>query len=96
MCTIPTSEFNPLPSRTVVKDNSTGVVSQMQLEQKQPQFNGKSLDTLRDESPLNRLGKFEQVATAEKIVESNMKVYNKSAFATQFAKAVQTSKNKRL
>lgn len=89
----PVSETNSSNSLLTLADASKGVPSRMNTEQKPPVYNGKSLDQLRDESSLNRLGHIEQVATAEKLVEENMKVYRKSAFATQFAKAVQSSKN---
>lgn len=97
-CPVPTSEKNLLPSLCVVKDPSQGVTSQMNVQSKDPVYNGKTLDTLRDESSLNRLGKIEQMAQAEKIVAENIKVYKKSAFATHFAKAIQslTTKNKKV
>ena len=91
---IPVSETNYLPSSLVEAPKDQGVQSQLIQEQKQPKFNGKDFDTLRDESPLNRLGKFEQVAMAQKLVSEKVNVYNKSGFATQFANNVQQFKKR--
>lgn len=87
----PVSETNTSVTLLTLSDSSNGALSRLNNEQKPPHFNGKNLDQLRDESPLNRLGKLEQFALAEKLVEDNIKVYKKSAFATQFTKAVQSS-----
>lgn len=88
--TFPKTEHNSSPSLlNLSPPPDEGVQSRMNNQQKPPQFNGQTLDSLRDQSPLNRLGKIEQLAMAEKVVEKNMQTYKKSAFATGFAKAVQ-------
>lgn len=89
---IPASEINRSPSLLNLSNPDEGVLSRMNSQQKDPTFNGKTLDNLRDESPLNRMGKIEQLAVAEQTVENNMNVYKKSAFATNFVKAIQSLK----
>lgn len=86
------SEVNNSPTMFNNSPSPDGVGNRLQQQQTDPVYNQKDIDTLRSESALNRLGKIEQLAVAEKLVEDNLKVYKKSAFATNFAKIVQQIK----